>query len=260
MGLILMEELRKPFFFAALGAMVLVLLVEAGAVAMLDGGGSEAVSVEAAVPLLDRIGIEQTRSLEEVGTVTSRGSQPGRGIYYLMLIDGIVLFTVFLMASSLFVRERIQGRVQGIATFAFSLLLVVLAITMIFTALAELTIMVSLLMSPPFGTAAYMAIYASFDRAGAAVALSALMTLKFAFVVLLILAQQRFLQNKGLITAILTSFAATVVVSFLHGIVPLFLVSITDAIAAIIVAILAVIWALVLLFGSIKSVGKAVGI
>lgn len=249
--------LRKPFFFAALGAMVLVLLLEAGAVAILGQGAAETTQIGAAEQLLQNLGIEQAANLEPPDV---QESQPGRGIYYLMLVDGIVLFTVSLIALSLVVRERIHGRVQGVVTFVFSLLLVVSTIIMGFMAVAELILMVSLFMAPPFGTAAYMAKYAAFDRSGAAVVLSVLIALKFAFVVLLILAQQRFIQNKGLVAAILTSFVATVIVSFLHGIVPRFLVSITDAIAAIIIALVAAVWALVLLFGSFKSVLKAVGI
>ena len=42
------------------------------------------------------------------------------------------------------------------------------------------------------------------------------------------------------------------------GIVPLFLVSITDAIAAIVVDVIAAIWAIVLLIGSLISIVKAV--
>lgn len=253
-------QLRKPFFLAALAAIVLVVLLEAGAVAVLGGSESEAVNVGTAVQMLQEMGVDQTEILEDGAVVSSQESQPGRGIYYLLLIDGTLLFTVSLIAVSLLVRERIQGRIQGIATFMFSLILGIVTVLMIFAAVTELTLMVSLLMSPPFGTAAYMATYASFDRGGAAVALSALITLKFVFSVLLILAQQRFLQNKGLVALIITSFAATIIVSFLHSLMPLFLVSITDAVAAIIVAVLAVVWALLLLFGSVKSVAKAVGI
>jgi hypothetical protein len=62
------------------------------------------------------------------------------------------------------------------------------------------------------------------------------------------------------VVLLITSFVATILVSFLHGLVPLFLVSITDAIAALIVAVVAAGWALVLLFGSVKSVAKAVGL
>ena len=54
-----------------------------------------------------------------------------------------------------------------------------------------------------------------------------------------------------------TSFLANLIVSFLHGLVPFPLVSITDAVAGIIVGILALIWAIVILIGSINAVIQA---
>jgi hypothetical protein len=51
---------------------------------------------------------------------------------------------------------------------------------------------------------------------------------------------------------------ANLIISFLHGFVPIILVSITDAIGAIIVGILAVIWAIILLVFAIISVIKAI--
>jgi hypothetical protein len=50
------------------------------------------------------------------------------------------------------------------------------------------------------------------------------------------------LQNKGLVLIIVCSLLANLSVSFLHGLVPSVLVSITDGIAGIILLILAAIW------------------
>ena len=66
-----------------------------------------------------------------------------------------------------------------------------------------------------------------------------------------VVATQRYRKDIGLILMILTSFIATIIVSFLHGLVPGPIVSITDALAAIIVGIIALIWAIVVLIGSI---------
>ena len=117
--------------------------------------------------------------------------------------------------------------------------------------------MISLFLSAPFGTLAYLAIYGFFNRSGATIILSLIMTLRIGFVACLLLAQQRMLQNKGLVWMILTSFLATIVISFLHGLVPIILVSITDMVAAIIAAVLAAIWAIILLIFSISAVIKA---
>ncbi len=57
---------------------------------------------------------------------------------------------------------------------------------------------------------------------------------------------------------ILTSLAANIIVSFLHALVPAPLVSITDAIATIVVFVLVVLWAAFFLVGSIVAVTKAI--
>jgi len=72
-----------------------------------------------------------------------------------------------------------------------------------------------------------------------------------------VLAQPRFLQNKGLVALILTSLLGNVVAVFLHGLVPGILVSITDDIAAIVFAVVAIIWAIILLIGSIPAIVRA---
>jgi hypothetical protein len=124
--------------------------------------------------------------------------------------------------------------VQGCTTAVFAVLLILGGLALLIAVITLLTVMVGLFLAAPFGTLVYMAIYGFFNRGGASVTLSLLMALKVGFVLSLVMAQQRFLQNKGLILLILTSFAATMITGFFHGVVPLFLVSITDAIAAII--------------------------
>ena len=51
---------------------------------------------------------------------------------------------------------------------------------------------------------------------------------------------------------------ANIVLAFLHGLVPVILVSILDDLGAVIFAIVAIIWAIILLIGSIPAVVKAV--
>jgi hypothetical protein len=111
--------------------------------------------------------------------------------------------------------------------------------------------MIGLFFAIPFGTIAYLATWGNFPRTAAAVILSLLMLLKIVATICLPIAHQRYLKDIGLILMVLTSFVATIVVSFLHGLVPGPLVSITDALAAIIVGIIALIWAIVVLIGSI---------
>ena len=56
---------------------------------------------------------------------------------------------------------------------------------------------------------------------------------------------------------VLTSLVANIIVSFLHGLPPGFLVSITDSIAAIIIGIIAVIWGIVVLVGALTAIVRS---
>ena len=220
----MLDTLRKPLFIVAMVLIGVTVLVELGS-----------------------------------GLVKSlANAKIGLGIPYSPLLDGLLLFTVLLMGLGLLLPERVTGRIQGVTTLIVSLLVAILSFVLILAAVAALVLMVTLLLAIPFGTLAYLVIYGSFNRSGAAVALGLIMTLKLFFAGFLVLAHQRFLQNKGLVLLILTSLVATLVISFLQGLVPGFLVSITDAIAAIVVGVLALLWAIFLFVGSIPSIVKAV--
>ena len=265
-----MDTLRKPFFFVALGLMLLVVLVEVGSVPALGwvsenitkvrstaagilppGPNSGGSSVSSTLAKLDS---DQKAQFDNLASARP----PGLGIPYMALLDAVVLFTIGLMGLGLVIPERIQGRGQGCLTFIFGLVVILGAIVLVFIALALVLVMISLLLAVPFGTIAYLALFGSFDKGGAAAVLSLIMLLKFGFVICLFLAQQKFLQNKGLVLLVLTSLLANIILSFLHGLVPGFLVSITDGIGEIIMAILAVIWALILLIGSLFGIVKAI--
>ncbi len=227
-----MDTLRKPLLFLAIALITIIVMVEMGTAAIL----------------------QHTPGLVSVADAPT----PGYGIPSLAILDALVWFTTLLIAMPLFITHRLQGRIQGIATLIFSIILLLLAIRLIFTTLIALTIMVTLLVSPIFGTAAYFALYRSFNLTDASIVLSMLMVLKLLFAGCLLMAQQRFLQNNGLVLIILTTLIATLIVSFLHGMVLPFLISITDAIAGLIVLILAVIWLLIFVIGSLGSILKVV--
>lgn len=184
--------------------------------------------------------------------------RPGMAIPYLALLDGLLLFTVLLVGLSLIVPERIHGRVQGMASLVVAVVDILLALLLVPLALALLLLMFGLFVATPFGTLAYLAVWGFFDRDGAALTLSIIMGLKVAFAVVLVLSQPRFIQNKGLVLLIATSLLANVVVAFLHGLVPLVMVSITDALAAIVVGILAFVWAVLMGLGSLISIIRAI--
>jgi hypothetical protein len=224
------DSLRLPFFIVALICFILVVLGECGALA------------------------------HRLIPVDDPGTPPGLGVPYLTLLDGLLLFIVVLMALPLLLPDRVHAKLQGIITLIVSLLSLLGGILLIIVALVLLMIMVSLLLAAPFGTLAYLALYGDFSTGTAQVILNLLLFLKLVGAVCLVLAHQRFLQNKGLVLLILTSLIGNLVIAFLHALVPTPLVSITDAVAAIIVAILAVIWAILLLIGSLPAIFKAINI
>jgi len=242
-----MDTLRVPFFILAIVAAALIVLVELGS-ALILGGDS------AGSGLLQQIGDLAAAPSDASGVE----EPPGRGIGYLALVDVIMLYTVLLMGAGLLLPDRLHGRLQGIVTLIGSIVLIIVAFTFAIIALIELLIMLALLAATPFGTIAYLALWGFFPRGDAAVLLSLLMFLKIVFAVLLVLAQQRFLQNKGLVLIILTSLLCNVILAFLHGLVPIILVSIVDDLAAILFGIIAIIWGLILLIGSIPAVIKAI--
>ena len=232
----MINELRKPVFVLALILMGIIVISEAGSAAILGMQSSEAA-----------------RAIAETGAAA-----PGIGIPYLAVFDILVMFSVSLMGVSLIIPERVQARVQGIITLVVSVIIFFVSMMLIVMTLGKIFLMLGLLLAPIFGTIAYMAIYGHFDTVTARVTLGFIMSLKFAFAVLLIVSHQRFLENKGLVMIILSSLLATLIVSICHGIVLGFLVSITDSVAALIVLIITLVWALVFLAGSIKSVIKAI--
>jgi hypothetical protein len=254
----MLDSLRKTLFLVAVLLIAVAMFAEMGSSlfpSTFDPTFMRAQAAQQIPPDLDDRDevIEQT-----VKEAREAEKPPGLAITYMALLDGLVLFTVLLMGAGLLLPEGIHGRIQGIATLVVSLLALLAVIIMIILAFVKLLIMVALFTAVPFGTIAYLAIYGFFNRAVAAGILSFGMLLKLLFAGFLVLAHPRFMQNKGLVLITLTTLVGGVIVSFLHGLVPVFLVSITDAIAAIIVGILILIWAICLLIGSVISVVKVV--
>jgi len=219
-----MDKLRWPFLLAAIIIAVVIVTLELGS----------------AAPF-----VKSLLNLED--------EPPGIAIAALALLDVQLLFATAIYGVGVILPQALMGRVQGIASLILSILLILGSIVAIFAALTLLLLMLALIASF-FGIVVYVAVFGDFGRSQAAIILSVLLIAKIAVGALLVLAHQRFLQNKGLVLLVLTSLIANVVVGFLHGLVPIVLVSVTDAIAAIIVSILALIWAIGLLVGAIIAI------
>jgi hypothetical protein len=192
----------------------------------------------------------------QLGAISQQVQPTGLGIAVLSMIDGLLLYIVALMGVSLLIPERIHGRIQGVVTLMVSLKVLFAAIGQLFFAMAKLFFMLGLLLAFPFGTIVYMIVYGSFARGEASMVLDTGMVLKLGFGICMILAHQRFLKLISLVLVFLTAVLGTLIVSFLHGLGPSFLTSITDAVAGIICAILAIIWAIIFLIGAIISIVK----
>ena len=223
----MVDRLRVPFLVAAIILIGLAVLVEAGSL------------------LLPAHAPDQP---------------PGFGILSMALVDGTLFLTVALIGLSLLIGRNLEGRVQGCVTLVFAIVVIIGGIVLVFATFQLLLLMLALLLAVPFGTLAYLALFGSFDRSGAAGLLSFVMLLKIAFAVCLVLAQQRFLQAKGLVVLVILSLVVNIVVGFLQAFPPGVLVSITDAIAAIVVGIVGIVVAIVLLVFAVIAVLKSLAL
>lgn len=253
------DQMRKPFFIAALVLLVIVVAAELGAKLFLTPDVPNPGGAVGSLASSDPDVIQAYANMSQQGRddLLNQDRPPGLAVPALAMLDGLLLFTIIMIALDLFTNQKVPVAAQSGATALFSLLILIAAVISALAALALVLLMVSLFLAVPFGTLAYLAVYGFFNRAGANVTLSLVMGLKVAFVICLFLAQQRFLQNITLLLLIGTSFLGSIVISFLHGLVPSILVSITDGVAAIVVAVLAAVWGLVILIPSIISLIKA---
>jgi len=260
-----MAKIRLPFFILAILFIGAIVFVERGALRATDVASrlprflvsneefSFSQSINAFTP-------EQQRKLNELRQEKADEiaelpiDLSGFGVQSLQFLDGFLLFTMALMAVGIILPDYWHAKIQGCLTLIFAIILIIFGLIQIFTVIAKLITMVALLLSFPFGTIAYLIIYGSFPRASANAVLGFLLFLRIIFTALLILAHQRFVENKGLVIYLLLAFVGSLIVSFLYTIVPGILVSITDAIAAIVLIIIGIILAIVMGILSILSI------
>ena len=221
-------ELRLPFFIAACVCLLLALLVEVAAAQAFTG------------------------------LFFSDKETPGYAINALALIDGILLYSLFWMLLSVVAPRGITGRAQGCITLFVSFFGCLGTLVLIYAAFALLMLMLALLVAVPFGTIVYLAAWGHFARGAAASTLALAMLLKIAFLILLVVAHQHFLQNKGLLVLVGVSLGLTWLIGFVHAFLPIILVSIGDQLMALVICIVAAIWLLLLLIGALIATIKAI--
>lgn len=241
--------LNRPLFVLACVAAVLVVLVELALGSALGGASAGPLAPGAA-------------GLTEVSPVTLAAVQaetpPGVGIRQLALVDGLLVFALGVVAAGAVASQRVTARVQGIVTLIVSFFWLLGALVAAIVAFVKLLVMVGLFVATPFGTIAYLAIWGFFPVGSAKVLLGLLLLLKIVMVGLLLAAQPKFLEVKGLMTLIALSFLLQLVLGLLHGWLPLPVVAIGDQLWALVTAIVALVWALVMLVTSIPAVLRAI--
>ncbi|GAA2095538.1 hypothetical protein GCM10009841_06720 [Microlunatus panaciterrae] len=250
-----MDQLRRPFLIGSLVAIGLVLLICLGS-NLFTGPPPFGERVSSAMndpfvraQLAER-GIDPFDAQQQLSQ-TRAEDPPGLAIPDLALVNGLLLLILVLTALPLLIGDRATGTVQGIVSIVGGLLGLLGGIVLAIVAFVALMLMVSLFLAAPFGTLAYLAIFGSFDTGGSALILGVVIVLQVLGAILLVIAQQRFLLSKGLVLLFLTALLLTLLTSILHSIVPGILVSITDAIGALIISIVGAIWSLVILIGGI---------
>ena len=241
-----MDSLRKPFFFVGIALIALAFLLEIGSAGFIE---AKRINITTASDKDWEEILRANPKLQEAQASITNGPAgltgqrpPGVGISSLAFMDGLIVFTVGLMAATFFLGDRWVGRLQGIIGLVLAIVVLIGAVVLIFKILAKVILMVSLFVATPFGTMAYLANWGFFNQGGAQTILGFLLLLKLGFVGCLLAAHQRFLQNKTLVFMIIFSLLLNFVVSFLHNLVPRFLVSITDGVAGIVVLVVAGLW------------------
>lgn len=254
-----MRELRRWALWVAFAAILMTVLVCVGSGFVISppaigdritalqsdpGGAPDGVSID------DLLALDAGDFGEEVQ------DPPGLGIPYLALTNGLLLVILALMVLPLVIGARWTPLIGGIVSLLGGLVAVIAGIVMAIVAFVALTVMVSLFLAAPFGTLAYLAIFGFFDIWASGAALGLIMFFQLAAIVFLLVAQQSMLGNKRLVFFLLLAVLLTLLTMILHSIVPIILVSITDAIAALIIAIVGAVWGLLMLIGGIISLVK----
>lgn len=180
---------------------------------------------------------------------------PGVGIRALLFLDAALAYSLVLILIDFFAPVRAAAaRVQGIVTLVLGIVGILLAVVFANAAINLVTIMLALLMSPPFGTLAYFAAWGHFDKTHARIIIDLCLFLKMVGVAFLVVSSPTIIKNRTLMLLLGLSLGLTFMLGLLHAFPPSFLVAITDGVGAIITLIVALIWMVLLLIGAIPSI------
>jgi hypothetical protein len=252
-------RLRKGFLVLALAALVLCVAGELGAGVWRPSPPALAVSGEPST-VVKFSGTQLSGTAATVRDEPARHplARPGLAISYLALVDVLLVLTVAFITAAILLPQRALAPVHAVTSLVASLLVLLASVLCFLLALGLTLTMVGLFLAFPFGTAVYLGLWGTFPVGMAAATLGALLFLKLAYGVGLVLAHPRFLENRGLVFLSVVSLVATVLAQFLQGLPPGIAASITDGVAAIVIAILGAICAIVVLVWSVVALVRLV--
>jgi hypothetical protein len=185
--------------------------------------------------------------------------RPGIGIRMSGLVSILLAFSLVLMLlDPIPVWQKIAPRLLGIFTLIVMIIGIILTLIAVLAALQLLLLMISLLLATPFGTIAYLALWGDFDTDASRKVLGLVMLLQVVGAILVLVVNPSLLKNIFLLLLFASALGITFLLGFLHALPPSFLVSITDAIGGIVAGILAAIWMIVFLLGSLPAILRAI--
>jgi hypothetical protein len=168
------------------------------------------------------------------------------------LLDGLLLALALAVGLPRLFADRDLSRRTTRIRFLASLAVLLGAIAVGVTAIARMRYLVALYLSPPWGTLTYLLRYGSFPRAAALAVLAVLLALKVAACLLFFHAYPRARSDRGLPGLALTAVGATVATALCYALAPTSLAAITDALAASVLSLAAVLWAGVFVSGAVR--------
>jgi hypothetical protein len=255
----------RPVLAASLALLVVIVILEIVAGAALRPARrahnqAQVLAIPGVQTMIHGVALDPT----ELAGVAAHQHQPSPlALPSQALIDGLLLVSVASLAlPRLLPRARPVPEATGragavnrgarLGSCLFSLAILLVSIAVAVASIARLRYLVALYLSPPVGTLSYLLLYGSFRRGAGLLALTALMVLKVGACLLVWRALPRAAAKRGVGGLALTSVGATVVTTICYALAPTSLGTIVDALAAGVVALVALLWAGVLVSGSVR--------
>ncbi|WP_208348312.1 hypothetical protein [Pseudaestuariivita rosea] len=197
---------------------------------------------------------ERDQARRQFAADSSPDRPPGMATSSIALIDGLLLWTMLMLVTSGVISQGVHNKLRAIATPIVTLIFLIISLIVLILAIVKLMLMLSLLLAVPFGTIVYMIIFASFNTGAVTIAVGLITLLRAVAFVLLLVSSWRYLKNKTLVFIVITGFLIGLLMGIVFALLPGMLHSIGDAVLAIIIAILGLIWALILFIRSLPGI------